>query len=95
MFLVYAVLGFLNFVLSWTLSSKVELHGHESLVPVMGGDEEPLLSGGENDSEDEIAPLAREKKSLLPRISKESRTVLFKLCILFAVDSLASGLVPA
>ena len=33
-------------------------------------------------------------RSLLPSISTASRKTLFKLCLLFAVDSLASGLVP-
>ena len=31
-------------------------------------------------------------KSYLPQISQESRSVLVKLCLLFAVDSMASGL---
>lgn len=34
-------------------------------------------------------------KSILPTLSPESRTTLVKLCLLFAIDSLASGLVPA
>ncbi len=34
------------------------------------------------------------RKSIWPAISAESRTMLITLCLLFAVDSLASGLVP-
>jgi MFS family permease len=95
-FLAYAGLGFLNVLLTCVLSSRVELHGHEDRLPRAGSsiEEEPLMSGSETGSGNEIAPV-KEKRSLLPRISKESRVVLLKLCLLFAVDSLASGLVPA
>ena len=34
------------------------------------------------------------KPSVWPRISPGSRSILLKLCLLFAIDSLASGLVP-
>lgn len=41
------------------------------------------------------APLpGMKRKSIWPVISAESRTMLVKLCLLFAVDSLASGLIP-
>lgn len=38
---------------------------------------------------------AKAKTSIWPQISPESRTILVKLCLLFAIDSMASGLVPA
>lgn len=43
------------------------------------------------------APAAPPKKtkSIWPQISPASRAILLKLCLLFAVDSMASGLVPA
>lgn len=95
-FLAYAGLGFLNVLLACVLSSRVELHGYEGRVAGIDSsvEEEPLVSRSETDSGNDI-PVAKEKRSLLPRISKESRVVLLKLCLLFAVDSLASGLVPA
>ncbi len=34
-------------------------------------------------------------KSLLPPLSRESQSILSKLCLLFAIDSIASGLIPA
>ncbi|KAF7513596.1 hypothetical protein GJ744_008890 [Endocarpon pusillum] len=34
-------------------------------------------------------------KSLLPPLSPESQSILTKLCLLFAIDSIASGLTPA
>lgn len=55
------------------------------------GEEDALLPGVETEQSQEL----EKKKSLLPKISRESRGIIFKLCCLFAVDSLASGLVPA
>jgi hypothetical protein len=83
-------------MLTCVLSSRVELHGHERQMsePDSRVEEEPLISDGETEIANEIAAV-KEKRTLLPRISKESRGVLLKLCMLFAVDSLASGLVPA
>lgn len=97
-FFAYAVLGFVNFLLSWVLSTRVELWGHENRSAGVdsSSEEEPLLahtdSGNETTS---IATKEKKQRTFLPRISKESRTVLAKLCLLFSVDSLASGLVPA
>lgn len=94
-FLAYAGLGFLNLMLTFVLSSRVELHGYEGQIAVGDSsvEEEPLISS-ETDSTNEMTVM-KEKRTLLPRISRESRVVLVKLCMLFAVDSLASGLVPA
>jgi hypothetical protein len=91
-FLAYAGLGFLNLLLTCTLSSRVELHGHDEQKD-SDDESESLISGIDTDSNHEMA--GKEKRSLLPKISKESRIVLLKLCLLFALDSLASGLVPA
>lgn len=92
-FLGYAGLGFLNLLLTCVLSSRVELtdDGHQK---DSDSEEEPLISGSDTDSNLNMA-VVKEKRSILPKISKESRIVLFKLCLLFALDSLASGLVPA
>jgi hypothetical protein len=89
----YAGLGFLNLLLTFALSSRVELHGHEEHKD-SDGDQEPLISRSDSDTSNEVT-MAKEKRSLLPKISKESRIVLLRLCMLFALDSLASGLVPA
>lgn len=94
-FLAYAGLGFVNAVLACFLSSRVEAERHQAMKPTSEevDDTEPLLdedvraaSGGDT---------VPERKTLLPRISRESRAIVVKLCLLFAVDSLASGLVPA
>ena len=61
---------------------------------------EGLLSDDEDSQEAHVqsklrAPLPEMKrKSIWPAISPTSRSILIKLCLLFAVDSLASGLVP-
>lgn len=61
---------------------------------------EGLLSDDEGGQAEQVeskvrAPLPEMKrKSIWPAISPASRNILIKLCILFAVDSLASGLVP-
>lgn len=92
-FMAYAGLGFLNMLLTSALSSRVELHGHEEHKD-SDGEHQPLISRSDSDSNQEVT-MAKEKRSLLPKISKQSRIVLLKLCMLFALDSLASGLVPA
>ena len=58
------------------------------------------LSDDEDNREEEAqfksrAPIPElKRKSIWPAISPASRSILIKLCLLFAVDSLASGLVP-
>jgi hypothetical protein len=99
-FLAYAGLGFLNLLSTFMLSSMVELHVHDEQKDSddeqkdSDDESEPLISGSDTNSNHEMT-MVKEKRSLLPKISKESRAVLLKLCLLFAVDSLASGLIPA
>jgi MFS family permease len=93
-FLGYAGLGFLNLLLSCVLSSRIELHGHEEQKD-SDSEAEPLIPATPDDDLTNEVMAVKEKRSLLPKISKESRVVLLKLCLLFALDSLASGLVPA
>lgn len=92
-FLTYAMLGMLNFTLAWFLSPSVELHGNEpKRAHAIESDEEDALLP----TVDQLATQEPEKRrSIIPKISGESRGIIFKLCCLFAVDSLASGLVPA
>jgi MFS family permease len=92
-FLAYAFLGVVNFLLACTLSSKVEMDecGRRIFDTRRAGDSEPLLS---HEQEEEVTE-ERAIKSLFPKISSRSRTTIVQLCLLFAVDSLASGLVPA
>ena len=61
---------------------------------------EGLLSDDEGRQDEQVQSKARaplpemKRKSIWPAISPASRSILIKLCLLFAVDSLASGLVP-
>jgi MFS family permease len=90
-FVGYAVLGLVKFALALMLSSNVELERSAKPQEESNAEATPLLSGQ--------APKAPPKwkwelRSLLPKISKESRIVLLGLCLLFAVDNFASGLAP-
>ena len=105
---IYALLGMIKFVLSLMLSDKCEPEPekleHQELTDLHDVEIESLLS-----SEDEgnpsksrqkgeskaAPPLPEQRRSIWPSISPASRSILLKLCILFAFDSLGSGLVPA
>ena len=110
MFGVYAFLGLIKLGLSLMLSDNCEpelpRQEHES-TESNGFEMEGLLTDSEDESPESpetpkqtpkpsatTAPL-QVKKSIWPVISPSSRVILSKLCLLFAVDSLASGLVPA
>jgi len=110
MFGIYAILGLVKLGLSSMLSQKCEAETqaerHEYQPVTQTSPVEAEFSDSEEEGEDETrnldgdgppaTPILPEikKKSIWPAISPESRTVLIKLCMLFAVDSLASGLVP-
>ena len=104
----YAFLGILKLGLSLMLSEKCEPEPEQQerhdAVELGAVEAEGLLS--DDDEADEApkpkpkpapAPAAQQKKkkSIWPQISSSSRAILVKLCLLFAVDSMASGLVPA
>lgn len=95
----YAVLGALKLVLALMLSSAVEADKKQQKPIVQSGangETTPLLSesnaGGNSASAIEQSEPKRGIRALLPEISKESWSILVSLCILFAVDSFASGL---
>ncbi|MCJ1358881.1 MAG: hypothetical protein MMC33_008881 [Icmadophila ericetorum] len=86
-FFAYAALGFVKFLLAIALSKRVEA---EKKKPDPVSETAPLL--GERSPEE---PLTKNpKKSIMPSISKESRVIVLNLCILFVLDSFASGLAP-
>jgi len=89
-FFAYAVLGFFKFLLALSLSKNIEAEGHGS-KPQDPNERAPLLDA--NDAQDR-EPRKKKSFSLLPSISKESMTIVVVLCLFFALDSLASGLVP-
>ena len=104
---IYALLGLVKLGLSFILSEKCEpeppKQEYQEVVEMDDAAATGLLSDSEDESEDvkkkgaEPSELKFSKlrhKSIWPAISKESRTTLVKLCLLFSVDSFAGGLVP-
>ena len=67
------------------LSDSDDEYDHLNNAPRAGSTQRPKPAGQLSKTK---------KKSIWPAISVESRMILVKLCLLFAIDSLASGLVP-
>ena len=102
---VYAFLGIIKLLLSLLLSDKCEPEvqakdeqpAHQDHAVEMQG----FLSDSEDDEENQspskpapTAPEVKNKKSIWPSISLSSQSIVVKLCLLFVLDSFASGLVP-
>jgi MFS family permease len=102
-FWLYAAIGLLKALFTLTLSSRCEVRPtpphpepnveqHEE-----AGEEQPLLAGreaqGQEGAQHQPAPPAP-KKTKLSQLSPESIRTLVRLCALFFLDSLASGMVP-
>jgi MFS family permease len=87
-FFLYAVIGLVKFFLACMLSSKVEAEAKKP-QPVRDTETAPLLDNSNLES-----PRKQKKSWLgrLPEISGESRVIIVNLCLLFALDSFASGL---
>lgn len=99
----YALLGILKLVLSLMLSDACEPEPekppHHPDVQLDALEAEGLLSDDENEQRESARPKPVatpniQKKSIWPQISPNSRSILIKLCFLFACDSFASGLTP-
>jgi MFS family permease len=98
-FWAYAVIGLVNFCLSLVLSTKSETQEKRHTDNLPNNDESrPLLPENAIDAHEADTnpynPLSF-LKPLLPFLSRESQSLVFKLCLLFAIDSIASGLTPA
>ncbi|KAI4167039.1 MAG: hypothetical protein LQ348_007732 [Seirophora lacunosa] len=108
---IYAFLGVVKLGLSLMLSDQCELapkkQEYQEVTELDDVGIESLLSSDDEDESTEPRPRRHQKpmsprlpspkakRLLLPSISPGSRTILLTLCILFAFDSLGSGLVPA
>ncbi|KAL1844850.1 hypothetical protein VTK73DRAFT_1680 [Phialemonium thermophilum] len=89
-FVAYAVLGVVKLVLSVLLSGAVEADAEP-------GEARPLLEEDRPDSPSQKPRTGRISgalRGLLPRISQESTSIVTVLCLLFGLDSFASGLAP-
>ncbi|KAK4690454.1 hypothetical protein P7C71_g6343, partial [Lecanoromycetidae sp. Uapishka_2] len=100
----------LSLLLSDKCEPEPPKHEYQEVVQLDSVEAEGLLSDSDEEYDHldkasqrvDEAPRAKlatpipelKRKSIWPAISAESRTTLIKLCLLFAVDSLASGLVP-
>ncbi|KAA6411515.1 MAG: MFS general substrate transporter [Lasallia pustulata] len=102
----YAFLGMLKLASSLMLSDKCEpepekQERHDAVE--LGAVEAAGLLSDDDEADDPPKPkntatpsaAPKKKKSIWPQITPASRAILLKLCLLFAVDSMASGLVPA
>ena len=94
MFFGYAVFGIIKLLLAIALSRAVE--AEKKLQPIQDPETAPLLGDGAEEVEpkkkwyQKVLP----SRSLLPEISSESKLIVVDLCVLFALDAFASGLVP-
>jgi MFS family permease len=92
MFFGYAIIGTIMFVISCNLSKKCEREVEEAAL--FDPETAPLLAGGHALANGAQSRRNCPKKSILPSISKESRSIFVKLAVLFALDSFGSGLAP-
>lgn len=96
-FWVYTAVGLVKAVCTFFLSEGCEHQPKNDSA--RDGEAEPLLPAAE-DTQASVLPSegarTKGKKSwrILPSISPASRTILIKLCSLFFLDSLGSGMVP-
>ncbi|EON61563.1 hypothetical protein W97_00778 [Coniosporium apollinis CBS 100218] len=99
-FWVYAILGAVNACLSLFLSRKCEVAAQRitsaDATPAQNDENRPLLQDGNGSTADDGAAngKVKERKGFLSHISPETRSILLRLCALFFMDSLASGMVP-
>lgn len=106
-FWAYAVFGAVKLLLCLLLTSRCEpeLVAVSQAVVASEDETQPLLSNGATvpnggQAGAEAAQEGKQEKPslltrLLPKLSKESASLVWKLCLLFAMDSIASGLTPA
>ncbi|KAL1601666.1 hypothetical protein SLS60_006581 [Paraconiothyrium brasiliense] len=97
MFWIYTALGCVKALLTLFLSSRCEHVGDKARRE--GGEREPLLNGqgGTDDSSPPVSPVFKKNPkwwNLFSQISKPTRWTLLKLCSVFFLDSLGSGMVP-
>ncbi len=89
-FIAYAIFGLIKLCLALSLSKTVE--AEKKGKPTQDLETTPLL--GEVTEGQESKHNKNWLLSKLPGISPDSRTIVFNLCLLFALDAFASGLAP-
>lgn len=101
-FIVYAALGIAKLLLVLALSPAVEAEEYRSRYQagVSGSETDRLLPGASEEGESVASPPPPKQKesfgqrlrSLVPYISPVSRSILYRLLLLFFLDSFASGM---
>lgn len=93
----YAVIGVCKFLLCLLLSRSCEVEGEKTRPTTTTNTEEhePFLQDGDENRRTNSSVVKTKSRNLLPNLSTETKSLLLKLGILFAMDSLASGLSPA
>ena len=104
-FWAYAGFGLIKLLLCFLLTTRCELDKPDkparppSVRPAQNETQSLLANGLDERPKtplDDANPMKTSLlRSLLPPLSRESAAVVFKLCLLFALDSFASGLTPA
>lgn len=88
LFFIYAVMGFVKFLLTLLLSKRIE-RDTPDVASATDPTRQPLLQTPESAAREE--PL---KKPSIFSLDQEAKQLMLQLCLLFALDSFASGLVP-
>ncbi|KAK5941708.1 hypothetical protein PMZ80_005658 [Knufia obscura] len=91
----YAVMGVLKFSMCLMLSEACELDKSQVPKAISADERRPLLTNSQDAQPPASKPAKSTFRNLVPSLSPETRSLIFKLGILFAMDSLASGLTPA
>jgi MFS family permease len=105
-FWAYAALGLVKLGLSLILTEAAEQGKQSLLKPTANGETRPLLadpddgptpqsSSADDNSTKKASRITAKIKSILPSLSPESTSLVTRLCLLFAIDSIASGLTPS
>lgn len=96
-FWIYAAMGIVKLILSLILSNKCEQEKKTYNAPLQqDGETRPLLTDVRDISPaKDQSELKSWLRALLPSLSAESSALVFRLCLLFAIDNIASGLAPA
>lgn len=91
-FWMYAFLGIVKFLLTISLSKAVEAEKKKESKPSGDSEDAPFLGEDEEEVQKPVEPKKSFIHSYLPDISAESRVIVAQLCLLFGLDSFASGL---
>jgi para-aminobenzoate synthetase len=96
MFWIYTALGCGMGILALFLSGKCE-HEADKEGAQSDGEREPLLGENGRAASPPLSPVVKKRAKwwdAFSQISKPTRWTLFKLCSVFFLDSLGSGMVP-